>query len=182
MALCGIVCRLSPKRLDLLREEPDLLSEVILERHDTRIPGLVDLGKTWDALDVLLSDRGGDALLGDAVLGRTGLAFGPALGHGRPRLLSPDRVVEVARALQALDDDLVRARYPLLARKTIHGDYGQDADDDGGDGVDDDEEQREAAAEAREAEIEELTLRYRALREVYAEAAREKHSILLVVV
>jgi hypothetical protein len=171
MGMNGIICRLSPKRLELLREEPTLLSEVILERHDTRIPGLLDLGKAWDALDLMLSDRGSEKVLGDAVLGRSGSSFGPAMSFGRPRLLSPERVTEVASELSALGDDLVRERYERLRGKSVHGNFGPDGDED-------DPE----AAEEREAEIEQLSERYRELRDLYAEAASSGHSILIVVV
>jgi hypothetical protein len=173
MAMNGILCRLSPKRLDLLREEPSLLSEVILERHDTRIPGLLDLGKTWDALDLMISDRGSDQVLGDAVLGRGGSSFGPTMSFGRPRLLAPERVNEIARELAVLGDDLVRDRYDRLRGKNVHGNFGPDGDE---------EEEDPEGLEEKEAEIEELTRHYRALRDLYAEAASSGHSILIVVV
>jgi hypothetical protein len=60
----GILITLSTKRLAQLEEDPETLEDVLDARHEQPIPGLLDIGKAWDALDVMLSDRGKDALLG----------------------------------------------------------------------------------------------------------------------
>jgi len=91
----GILLALSEKRLALLVEDPEMLEDIVDEGDN--IPGLVEIGSAWDALDVLLSDRGTDAILGDAVLARTGKALESSFEIAR--LIGPARVAEVARKL-----------------------------------------------------------------------------------
>jgi hypothetical protein len=124
-----ILCALSAKRRAALEEDPTLFSDVLDEGD---VPGLLDLDKTWDALDVMLSDRGADALMGDALLARSGARSPVWAGYGPGRVLAPARVTEVAAALSALPDTFVRDRYPALLFKDAYGNYGQEtcADDD----------------------------------------------------
>jgi hypothetical protein len=89
----GILITLSPKRLAVLEEDPETLIDVVESRDEQPIPGLLDIGNAWDALDIMLSDRGKDALLGDAVLGRSGRKF----GDGSARVLGRARVAEIAK-------------------------------------------------------------------------------------
>src|SRR5438445_13701327 len=102
----GILITCSTKRLAQLEEDPETLEDVVDARDETAIPGLLDLGSAWDALDILLSDRGRDALLGDTVLARTGREL-EEVAFDHARLLAPPRVAEVAKALAALPGNLV---------------------------------------------------------------------------
>jgi hypothetical protein len=158
----GVLITLSPKRLSQLEEDPDTLEEVLEARHETEIPGLLDLGKTWDALDVMLSERGKDAVLGDAVLGRSGRALHSAGDHAyeSARVLAPARVAEIATKLEALAATHVQDRYPRLATAKVHGKFGEQPDD----------EEREG-----------LAIVLRRLVALYKDAAKQKHSMLLVV-
>ena len=126
MGMDTILCTLSDKRLVQLEAEPDLLTELLAARRETEIPGLLDIGKTWEALDLLISDRGKEAVLKDAVLARTGRKLRAAAGFGPARLLDPKRVVEVSGALARLPPGLVKEGYPRLYGKNVHGDYGQE--------------------------------------------------------
>jgi hypothetical protein len=183
MGMNGVLCALSEARRAMLEEDPDLLQEVIAHRHRERIPGLLDLDKAWMALDILLGEDQ-DAVLGDAVLGRSGPKFGPKLSYGRGRLLLPDRVAAVAAALGALPEGLVDQRYDLLAGREVHGGYGpkplalgpaeyaQELADLGDDG-DEDEEQ---------VEREELETRIEGLKAFYRAAAEKGQSVLCMVV
>jgi hypothetical protein len=122
----GVLCTLSDARLRQIEGTPDLLAELVEARHDSDVPGLLDLSDTWDALDCLLSDRGRDAVLGDAIMARTGRTIAASTAHGPARVLLPERVVLISTALGRLPRDVVRIRFPSLNGKTIHGDYGQD--------------------------------------------------------
>ena len=146
---------LSPKRLAVLEEDPETLIDVVEARDEQKIPGLLDLGNAWDALDFMLSERGKDALLGDAVLGRSGRKF----GDGSARVLSPTRVAEIAKRLETLDRTQVDARYPALAGANAHGKVGSAPDD----------EEREA-----------LQLLLSRVVALYKDAAQQKHSMLLM--
>jgi hypothetical protein len=166
----GIVCALSAKRRELIEEEPELLVEVIQARRREPIRGLLDLGKAWHALDVMLGE-GDDPLLGDVVLARSGAHLGPELAFGRPLLLDPGRVKEVAEALAELPEDWVESRYAALAGKKVHGGYGPRAAD-----PDDDEALQE------EEEREELGNLFARLVALYRDAAARGESVLAIVV
>ncbi len=177
MGMQGILCALSDKRRAMLEDDPELFSAVLSARHEEQVPGLLDLDRSWHALDVLLGE-GEDAVLGDAVLGRRGRSFGPSLAFGRPKLLEPPRVVEVAGALSALPKDTVERGYGSLAGRTVHGGYGPKESpasqyDDLLVGVDDHEVGAERA---------ELRTRFEAVRRFYREAAERGDSVLAVVI
>jgi hypothetical protein len=122
----GVLCTLSDARLRQIEGTPDLLSELVEARHDTDVPGLLDLADTWDVLDYLLSDRGREPILGDAILARSGRQIAASTAHGKARVLLPDRVALIAAAFTRLPRDVVRIRFPSLQGKEVHGDYGQD--------------------------------------------------------
>ncbi len=151
----GILITLSPKRLAVLEEDPETLIDVVESRDEQPIPGLLDIGNAWDALDIMLSDRGKDALLGDAVLGRSGRKF----GDGSARVLGPARVAEIAKRLDALAPTHVDERYARLAGANAHGKVGAEPDD----------EEREA-----------LQLLLGRVVALYKDAAKQQHSMLLM--
>ena len=45
MGMYGVMITLSPKRLAQLEGDPETLEDVLEARHDTEIPGLLDLGR-----------------------------------------------------------------------------------------------------------------------------------------
>lgn len=124
MGMHGLLLAMSKARVEMLQGDESLLREVIDSRGERTIPGLLSLGKTWDALDVLLSDRGREPLLGDAVCARTGIALGPDFGFGRGRLVPQMRTKQIADALTALPKDTVRSGYAKLRGENVHGGYG----------------------------------------------------------
>ena len=141
----ALLITMSSKRLALIQEDPDALSDVVEARHEQEIPGLLDLGTAWNALDALLSEGGKDTVLGDAVLARSGEPFDSDFKSAR--LLAPARVAEIAKTLGALKIKALAAKH------------------------DGDAEEREA--------LEVLVKRVVAL---YSSAAKQKHSILALLV
>lgn len=160
----------------MLEEEPDLLDEVLSSRRDVAIPGLMDLGKTWDALDRLVTGGRTEGPLADAVLGRGGRPFGKRGAIGRPRLLDAKRVGEVSAALEELPADVVRQRYRSLAGKNVHAGYGQEVP-----AADDTAYLKKKVQETTEREIGELEGVLTTLRETYAKAAKSGHAMLVSV-
>lgn len=156
----GVLIALSPKRLSQIEEDPETLEDVLDARHETTIPGLLDIGKTWDALDTLISARGKDDVLGDALLARTGRPIGDDPTIESCRLLGPDRVAEVAQKLADLDDSHIRDTYPVLSKLKIHGKFGATQDD----------EERSG--------LEIVLSRVVAF---YKDAAKLKHSVLVII-
>ena len=177
MGMDAILCAMSEKRLAMIEQEPDLLEELLDARLEGNIPGLLDLGKSWDALDVLLSARGRDPVLGDAILARSGRAMRAKAAFGPAQLLTPERVVEVSEALDKLPSGVIRARYPDLLGLTVHGDYGQDATAPG-----DGKYIRECVREKRERELAELEGRLKKLVDLYRHATKDGYSMMSVVV
>ena len=183
MGMVGIVCSLSKQRRSLLEADPHLLEDAIAARRRERIPGLLDLGKAWHALDLILGG-GDDALLGDAVMARSGQPFGPTLGYGPPRLLEPARVALVADALEALPVDRVEDGYPLLTG--AHGGFGpkvrppstpNDYDAEiAALGLDDEPDPEEAA------ERDELAVALQRLTDLYRAAADRGDAVIAVIV
>jgi hypothetical protein len=159
--MSAILCTLSPKRLAMLQEEPEILSELLESRHESDIPGLLDLGNAWDALDRILSEGGKEPLMADAILARKGQKMKAQGAYGPPRVLAPARVRQISTALAHLPADLVSSRYPSLQGQEVHGRYGQG----------------QQASEV--AELEELL---RSVVDLYANAAREGHSMMSVIV
>jgi hypothetical protein len=181
MGMTGILCALSAKRRAILEEDPELLAEVIGARHQERIPGLLELDKAWDALDVILGEDE-DPLLGDAVLARTGRPFGADLGYGPPRLLEPDRVGAIADALERLPAELVEDRYPLLAGREIHGRYGPKPRTPGPAEYAAELDALDLEQDDEAAEREELTARLERVTAFYREAATRGDAVVAIVI
>lgn len=173
MGMDAILCSLSAKRLAMIEEDPEVVQDLLDARHESEIPGLLDLGNTWHALDVLLGE-GKNAVLGDAVLLRTGNRLP---GAAKARLLQPARVAEVAKALAALSTGHVRDKFATLAGKSVHGNYG----DDGGT-EDDTAYLREKVSTRQTMEIKELSEALVSLCALYVEAAKGKHAMLMAIV
>jgi hypothetical protein len=105
MGMTALLCSLSSARRAMIEKEPDLVADLVRARSQGGIPGLLDLGKTWDALQQLLGDELGEAVVtsGGAKLGKTG--YGPA------RIIEPDHVAKLATALDKLPKKLVEERH-----------------------------------------------------------------------
>lgn len=110
----AILISLSSKRLAMIESEPEMLEDVVEARHEEPIPGLLDLGTAWETLDMLLSGRGRDELLGDVLLARTGKRFNAGDAFEAAKLLSPARVAEVSAKLAATPRDMVAERFKQL--------------------------------------------------------------------
>lgn len=117
----AILIALSSKRLALLEAEPETLEDVIEARHEESIPGLLDLKTHWELLDMLLSGRGRDGLLGDVFLARTGKNLDVDTAFEQARVLSPQRVAEVAQKLADLPPGLVGERFGQFSEAKAPG-------------------------------------------------------------
>lgn len=112
----GILIALSSKRLALLESEPETLEDVVEARHEDAIPGLLDLKTDWETLDMIISGRGRDEVLGDALLARSGKDLSVDTAFEQARVLSPQRVAEVAAKLSALPAATLRERAQQLGK------------------------------------------------------------------
>lgn len=112
----GILIALSSKRLALLESEPETLEDVVEARHEDAIPGLLDLKTDWETLDMIVSGRGRDEVLGDALLARSGKDLSVDTAFEQARVLAPQRVAEVAAKLSALPAATLRERAQQLGK------------------------------------------------------------------
>ena len=112
----GILIALSSKRLALLESEPDTLEDVVEARHEDAIPGLLDLKTYWETLDMILSGRGRDEILGDALLARSGKDLSVDNAFEQARVLSPQRVAEVSTKLAELTSATLKERAQALGK------------------------------------------------------------------
>lgn len=112
----GILIALSSKRLALLESEPEILEDVIEARHEDAIPGLLDLKTDWETLDMVISGRGRDEVLGDVLLARSGKDLSVDNAFEQARVLGPQRVAEVAAKLADLPAATVRERAQQLGK------------------------------------------------------------------
>lgn len=117
----AILIALSAKRLALVESEPETLEDVVEARHEEPIPGLLDLSTHWELLDMALSGRGRDAVLGDAVLARSGSKLDVDTAFEQARVLAPARVAEVARKLGELSAAVVTERFRQLVEVRAAG-------------------------------------------------------------
>jgi hypothetical protein len=154
----NILISLSSKRLTLLESEPETLEDVVEARHDEPIPGLLDLKTHWETLDMLLSGRGRDEILGDVLLARTGKRFDAGDAFEQAKLLSPARVAEVAAKLAETSKDMVLERFKQLA------------------------EAKSPGKPVNPKAIAELESLFGKLVALYADAAKNKYSMLAILV
>jgi hypothetical protein len=112
----GILIALSSKRLTLLENDPETLEDVVEARQEDAIPGLLDLKTQWETLDAIISGKGRDQVLGDALLARSGKPLSVDNAFEQARVLSPQRVAEVAKGLASLSVATFRDRAKELAK------------------------------------------------------------------
>jgi hypothetical protein len=175
MGMNGYLCALSAERHAELEAEPKRLFEVIgLKGGETT--GVLDLDKAWDALDVLLSRRGEDRVLGDAVLARSGTPMKAAGAYGPAFYLPPARVARIAAVLGKLPAAHVRDRYGELHGKNVHGDYGQEIC-----APDEIKYIRDKVAAIQRAEIAALDASVAKLKAFYARAAKDGDGVMSLV-
>lgn len=172
----AFLCTLSSRRTEQIFGDVAIVDDLLEAPVDLEIPGMLDLGTTWDALDLLLSERGEHPLLGDAILARTGQLL-PAVGCGRyPRVLPPQRVARIKTALAEVPDDLIPVRFPDLFGREVAGDYGQSLC-----GPEAPEPQRHRMQRERIMQTAELDAMFRAVWALYDNATRDGHGMLSLV-
>lgn len=171
-----VLCAMSAKRRAMLDDDPSLLRELLSARSEGKVPGLLDLGKTWDAVDRIIAPKQKDLVLADAILARSGAKTKARAGVGQARLLEPPRVAEIAAKLEDLEDlmSLVEDRYDTLVG--AHGGWGEHKPAKG-----DSKWLQEKAKSARVDEVKQLVDMLDAVITLYGEAAKAEQSMLSIV-
>jgi len=114
MSMIGYFLAVKPERGEELAHDPAAVGTFVheaIEDQDELGQDFLDLDKSWQAIHFLLTGdvEGGDAPLAWAVLAPT--TIGEDLGYGPARLLSPDEVTEVSKALAPITADKMKRRF-----------------------------------------------------------------------
>lgn len=118
MSMIWTAYALSESQVTSIKDDESLLGELLeeLEEQDDA-DGFVEIDQSWNGIFWLLTGQveSAEGVLGDAILG--GEALEEEFGYGPPKLLSPERVVAVARALEGIDAETLRARFDAEAMR-----------------------------------------------------------------
>lgn len=125
MGMVGCFSALPETRLADLRRDPDSIEEYLYpDDGESDPPYYIDVDKAWHGIHYLLTGtaHGGDRLLSLAIVG--GEEFGPEVGCGPARFLTPAEVAAVSTALAALTIDALCERFDPqdMAAKSIYPD------------------------------------------------------------
>ncbi len=162
MGMYGGLKQLSREEVDRALRDPAFVDALL---EDTDVDTALEFEKHFHALHFGLTgdvDEKAQGPLANAVLGLGGQEVGEDSGYGRPRVLSPDQVAEISRALEAFEDHVLEQRL-LGPSETLLGVYNGWAES--------------SIKERQEATAEVLDLLEDA-REFYREAAEEKFSVI----
>ncbi|MGE0871373.1 MAG: DUF1877 family protein [Kofleriaceae bacterium] len=129
---------LSARRRELLEEDPELLWDVI--DPDEQVPGVVCLGKAWNALQRIVEPWDADRALAGMFGASGGTAFGESGSYGHPRMFEPANVAQLAVALARVPADAGMQRCPKLRGVEVHGDFFAPSATSGGTGAQIDDE------------------------------------------
>ncbi|PSK67919.1 hypothetical protein B0E53_00190 [Micromonospora sp. MH33] len=165
MGMVLIGRRVSAEELAALRADPTAVDALLygdLNDDEAEMPEPeLDLDKAWHGIHYLLTgtdwqigEGAGAAILGGAEIGQDG-------GYGPPRLLDQDTVRAVATALDALDVEVLRARFDpdAMSAAEIYPDIWTNGTD----------------------ELDYLMSHYTELRRFYHAAAANDQAVLLVI-
>jgi hypothetical protein len=112
MGMVGCFASVSKEDLIRLKDNPDQVDEYLHpDDGEGEPPFYVDVDKSWHAIHFMLagSAEEGSTPEAQAVLG--GEAVGEDAGYGPARLMSPEEVDAVARALEPLTPEVFAQRY-----------------------------------------------------------------------
>jgi hypothetical protein len=112
MGMVGCFAAVSTETLEGLRQDPESIEEYLYPNDgEDEPPYYIDVDKAWHGIHYLLtgSADGGPEPLSLAIMG--GEEFGPEVGYGPARFLTPAQVSLVAGALSQLPLDHLESRF-----------------------------------------------------------------------
>lgn len=116
------LCRLSAKRLELLRDDPTLIRDVLREK-DQRVPGLLRVGKTWEALKHIVKPWDEGEVLQSLLSATGGKSLVTAGPFNKARVFEPDGVKRALELFGKIPFDGLRGRVSALKGTAVMGDY-----------------------------------------------------------
>jgi hypothetical protein len=112
MGMVGCFAAADSKTIDRLMSDPSQMEEFLYpDDGDGELPNSGDVDKAWHCIHFMLtgSADGGPEPLSWALLG--GEAIGEDVGYGPARVLRPQQVHDIAKALSPIDEIAFRARF-----------------------------------------------------------------------
>ena len=112
MGMVACFISLSPAALADLQEAPDRIEEYLYpDGGESEPPNYLEVDKAWHGIHYLLTGvaEGGPEPQSLAVFG--GEEFGPEVGYGPARFLSPDQVRRVAESLATITPEALAQRF-----------------------------------------------------------------------
>lgn len=122
-----------PRKLKMLEEDPELPGD-LLTTDEMDVPNRLSIGKAWDALHfglTGLTQLEGEGPLANAISGSAGRPIGSDLAYGPAKLLEPEQVGDVAKALERFPNEHLVMKYQAghFRDHELHGDYGMNPKD-----------------------------------------------------
>lgn len=116
MSMIGYFLAVSPEQCDTLVRDPASVATFVIEAvedQDELGADFLDIDKSWHAIHFLLTGvvEGGEPPLAWAVFAPT--SIGEDVGRGPARVLMPNEVVDVSKALAPLSADKVKRKCDL---------------------------------------------------------------------
>jgi hypothetical protein len=113
MGMNGRIVQISQAKLEELKKSPSRVEQVMFPEVEGGSERALDLDYSWHALQYLLTgDHGPDGSPeGDSIMG--GVGIGEDLGYGAATYLTPERVREVASALDRIPRRKLKKRFSL---------------------------------------------------------------------
>lgn len=180
------MCRLSAKRLELLRDDPTLIRDV-LRVSDQKVPGLLRVGKAWDALRHIVKPWDEGELLQSMLSATGGKTLANAGPFGKARVFDADAVKKALEVLQKIPSDALRGRVTALKGTGVQGEYfGPAAKPGSKDKEKEDEEEGESLLDALEEDDEndptpELEATLKGVGELLREVSSKGESLLAII-
>ena len=112
MGMSGFFAPVSAARLAMLQRDPESIDEFLNpDDGDGEADGSIDVDKAWQGLHYLLTGTAdqGEGAKSLAIFG--GEEFGPEIGLGPARFLTPAQVREVAAALASFSEAELRKNF-----------------------------------------------------------------------
>ena len=123
MGMVACFAAVSPEVLARLVSGEESIEEYLYPNDgDDEPENSIDLDKAWHGIHYLLNGtaEGGNGPLALAVMG--GVEFGPEVGYGPARYLTPNETAAVAKALEGISSATLQARFDPkdMAEKDIY--------------------------------------------------------------
>ncbi len=137
MSMIGYLLRVSNEQLEAFKTNSNLLESFIDEEPESENRNMVDLDKSWDAINFMLTGKSLEELeeaeppLGMVIFSGQVIDEEQDLGYGPAHYVTPVQVKEISDALSAISRDEFCSRYAVekLNEQSIYPEGWTDEED-----------------------------------------------------